>query len=50
MIGFHERVRVRRVEEATWRAWDPEGASFLNANTPEEFEKIKAISIRGEPK
>ena len=50
MIGFHERVRVRRVEEATWRAWDPEGASFLNANTPEEFEKIKAISMRGEPK
>lgn len=50
MIGFHERVRVRRVEEATWRAWDPEGVSFLNANTPEEFEKIKAISMRGEPR
>ena len=50
MIGFHEHVRVRRVEEAAWRAWDPEGASFLNANTPEEFEKIKTISMRGEPK
>ncbi|MCY4385022.1 MAG: molybdenum cofactor guanylyltransferase [Nitrospinae bacterium] len=50
MIGFHEQVRVRRVEEAAWRAWDPEGASFLNANTPEEFEKIKTISMRGEPK
>ncbi|MYA96117.1 MAG: molybdenum cofactor guanylyltransferase [Nitrospinae bacterium] len=50
MIGFHELVRVRRVEETTWRAWDPEGASFLNANTPEEFEKIKAISMRGEAK
>lgn len=50
MIGFHGLVRVKRVEEATWRAWDPEGASFLNANTPEEFEKIKAISMRGEPK
>ena len=49
MIGFHEEVRVRKVEEATWRAWDPEGASFLNANTPEEFEKIKTISMRGEP-
>ncbi len=49
MIGFHEQVRVRRVEEATWRAWDPEGTSFLNANTPEEFEKIKTISMRGEP-
>ena len=50
MIGFHEQVRVRRVEEAIWRMWDPEGASFLNANTPEEFEKIKTISMRGEPK
>ena len=50
MIGFHERVRVRRVEEEAWRAWDPEAVSFLNANTPEEFEKIKAISMRGEPK
>lgn len=50
MIGFHEGVRVRRVEEAVWREWDAEGASFLNANTPEEFEKIKAISMKGEPK
>ena len=50
MIGFHEHVRVRQVEETAWRAWDPEGVSFLNANTPEEFEKIKAISMRGEPK
>ena len=50
MIGFHERVQVRRVDEAVWRAWDPEGVSFLNANTPEEFEKIKTISMRGEPK
>ena len=48
MIGFHEHVRVRQVEEATWRTWDPQGASFLNANTPEEFEKIKAISMRRE--
>lgn len=50
MIGFHDLVRVKQVEEATWRTWDPQGVSFLNANTPEEFEKIKAISMRGEPK
>ena len=50
MIGFHEHARVRRVEEAVWRAWDTEGASFLNANTPGEFEKIKTISMKGEPK
>ena len=50
MIGFHEHVRVRRVEEAAWREWDPEGASFLNANTPEEFETIRSAFMRGEPK
>ena len=50
MVGFHEHVSVRRVEEAVWREWDAEGASFLNANTPEEFEKIKTISMKGEPK
>ena len=50
MIGFHEEVRVRRVLEAVWRKWDPEGASFLNANTPEEFERINTISMKGEPK
>ncbi len=50
MIGFHEHARVRRVEEAAWREWDPEGASFLNANTPEEFETIKSVFMRGEPK
>ena len=48
MIGFHEQVRVRKVEEATWRLWDPQGISFLNANTPEEFERIKTISTKGE--
>ena len=29
MIGFHEHARVRRVEEAVWREWDAEGASFF---------------------
>ncbi len=47
MIGFHSEVRVRRVEEATWRLWDPDAASFLNANTPEEFRKMKARRAAG---
>ncbi|OGL59686.1 MAG: hypothetical protein A3J27_04190 [Candidatus Tectomicrobia bacterium RIFCSPLOWO2_12_FULL_69_37] len=37
MVGFHEEVRVVRVEEAEWRAWDPEGLSFRNLNTPEDY-------------
>lgn len=48
MTGFHPKVRVRRIEEAEWRQWDPEGASFLNANTPDEFDRIKAMITAGE--
>ena len=32
-----------RIEEATWRAADPEGRSFLNVNTPEEFEAAQRL-------
>lgn len=39
MIGFHGDVRVMRVEEASWREWDPEGLSFSNLNTPDDFER-----------
>lgn len=48
MIGFHPRVRVKRIEEAAWRPWDPDGASFLNANTPDEFDRIKTMITAGE--
>jgi hypothetical protein len=40
MIGFHQDVRVLRIKEDRWRAWDPEGLSFWNLNTPEEYEKV----------
>ncbi len=42
MIGFHEEVRVRRVEEEEWRAWDSEALSFRNMNTPEDYDEIQA--------
>jgi molybdopterin-guanine dinucleotide biosynthesis protein A len=35
--GALERMRVRWVEEAEWRPIDPDGRSFLNVNTPDEF-------------
>ncbi|MFP6888559.1 MAG: molybdenum cofactor guanylyltransferase [Nitrospinota bacterium] len=44
MIGFHDEVRVRRVEEPEWRAWDPSGLSFRNLNTPGEYQEISAGS------
>ncbi|HVB14204.1 MAG TPA: molybdenum cofactor guanylyltransferase [Candidatus Dormibacteraeota bacterium] len=30
-------VRLRTVSESEWHAWDPEGDSFLNCNTPDEL-------------
>ncbi len=36
-----------RIEEATWRAADPEGRSFLNVNTPEEFEAAQRLLDAG---
>lgn len=30
-------IRLRRVTELEWRAWDPTGASFLSCNTPEQL-------------
>ncbi len=50
MVGFHTEARVRKVDEATWRVWDPNAASFLNANTKEEFEKIQAMWATGKTK
>ncbi len=38
MISFHPDVRVMRVEEAEWRAWDPGALSFRNLNTPGDYE------------
>lgn len=37
MDSFFDAVRVRLVPEETWRPFDPEGRSFENMNTPEEY-------------
>ena len=39
-ICFHPDVRVRMVQEDELRRVDPELRSFMNANTPEEWERI----------
>jgi molybdopterin-guanine dinucleotide biosynthesis protein A len=38
IVGFFDDVRVRRLDVATVRRFDPELHSFFNANTPEEFD------------
>ncbi|MFN3651409.1 MAG: molybdenum cofactor guanylyltransferase [Armatimonadota bacterium] len=40
-VALYERVRTRTVREDELRARDPEGLSFLNMNTPEEYERAK---------
>jgi molybdenum cofactor guanylyltransferase len=36
-VFLFDRVRTRRVEEEEIRRFDPEGASFFNMNTPEDY-------------
>lgn len=40
-------VRMRRVREAEWRVWDPDGLSFLNCNTPGELAAAAALAQAG---
>jgi molybdopterin-guanine dinucleotide biosynthesis protein A len=37
-VDLYERVRTRYVEEDELRAWDPTGQTFVNMNTPEEYQ------------
>ena len=38
-----DRIKVRRVPPGEWREIDPEGLSFINVNTREDFEKVKQM-------
>jgi molybdopterin-guanine dinucleotide biosynthesis protein A len=42
-ISFHPDVRVRTVDEATLRRYDPALHSFINANTPDEWAAALAL-------
>ncbi|MFQ5539445.1 MAG: molybdenum cofactor guanylyltransferase, partial [Candidatus Binatia bacterium] len=37
-ISLYQKVRTRKVHEDEIRAFDPEGLSFLNMNTPEDYQ------------
>src|SRR5688572_4287825 len=38
-IYLFDKVRTRRVTEAEIRGFDPQGSSFLNMNTPDDYER-----------
>jgi molybdopterin-guanine dinucleotide biosynthesis protein A len=44
IIGFFEEVSVRYLEQSEVAKFDPQFYSFLNMNTPEEWEKVQAIA------
>ena len=37
--ALQERAHIKRVSPKVWREFDPEGMSFFNINTPEDFER-----------
>ncbi len=43
VISFYPDVRVRYVDQREITIFDREGRSFANANTPEDWERLKAL-------
>jgi molybdopterin-guanine dinucleotide biosynthesis protein A len=41
-MGLLEGIRPKVWEPETWRAFDPEGASFENVNQPEDLARLEA--------
>ena len=46
-VDLYDRVRTRIIREEEIRAIDPEGLTFLNMNSPEDYER--ALAIAAEP-
>jgi len=44
IIGFFEDVSVRYIERDEVAKFDPQFHSFINMNTPEEWQKVQAIA------
>jgi molybdopterin-guanine dinucleotide biosynthesis protein A len=44
VIGFYDDVKVRYLDEPEYKAYDPEGRSFYNINTPEELQAAQRFN------
>ncbi len=44
IISFYHEVRVRYVERAEIARFDPQGLSFFNVNTPEDWERARTLA------
>lgn len=48
IIAFFDEVRVRYVEQAEIERYDPRHLSFLNVNTPEDWQRVQALLAQPE--
>lgn len=48
-LSLLDEVNVRYIEEGDVRKIDPEGKSFININTPEDYERVfkKPLTVKG---
>ncbi len=42
VIGFFDQVRVRIIDPATLRQFDPDATAFANVNTPDDVQRVHA--------
>ena len=43
--ALQERAHINRISPEIWREFDPDGMSFFNINTPEDFETGKTLIL-----
>ena len=48
IIGFFDEVRVRYIERAEVARFDPTFRSFLNMNTPADWERVQRLAMEGD--
>ncbi len=46
VIGFYNDVRVRYLDEADYRTYDPQNTAFMNINTPEEYQLAQQLALK----
>lgn len=49
IVEFFPQVKVREIPAANWQAFDPQGLSFRNINTPQDYFDLREQSPRKEP-
>jgi len=47
IVAFFPEVRVVEMPPAVWRRYDPEGVSFFNVNTPQDYFALRQLRPAG---